>query len=92
MPAKYQAPARSLAAQSGNQVALTLAEMEAIIGAPLPAGARRRQWWRMAQGPVSLRPTVQAAGWRILLGGFWGRTPAVTFVRGAPDDAPAGQG
>ena len=81
MPAKYHALARYLAAQSGERVALTLAELEAIIGAPLPKGARARGWWQTTRAATSLRPTVQAAGWRMVLDGFWGREPLMTFVR-----------
>ena len=63
--------ARYLAAQPGDRVTLTLAEIEAIVGAPLPAGARRRDWWTMHRR-TGLRPAVWAAGWRVLLDGFWG--------------------
>ena len=82
MPAKYDALVRYLRAQPGDRVTLTLPEIEAIIGSPLPAGARQRRWWLLPY-PSShmLRPLVQAAGWRVVLDGFWGRTPAVTFVR-----------
>ena len=81
MCAKYAPLVRYLAAQPGDRVTLTLAEIEAIIGTLLPPAARRRYWWQTTQAPTSLRPLVQAAGWRIVLDGFWGRTPAVTFVR-----------
>ncbi len=91
MPAKYAPLARYLAAQSGDRVTLTLAEIEAIIGASLPAGVRQRQWWVSTPARRTLRPLVQAAGWRMALDGFWGRTPTVTFVRVGAEDGPAGQ-
>ena len=82
MPSKYDALARYLAAQSADRVTLTLAEIEAIIGQPLPAGARQRRWWGVPHAsPFMLRPVIRAAGWRLVLDAFWGRTPAVTFVR-----------
>ena len=90
MPPKYHPLTRYLAAQPGDRVTLTLAEIEAIIGVPLPAGARQRHWWQMRQGAASLGSVVRAAGWRLVLDDFWGRTPAVTFVRGGSSDPPAG--
>ena len=90
MPAKYAPLTRYLTAQSGDRVALTLAEIEAIVGVPLPAGARRRDWWTSTPGRSAVRPAVWAAGWQIVLDGFWGRTPVVTFVRGGSSDPPAG--
>ena len=81
---------RYLAAQSDGRAMLTLAEIEAIIGAPLPAGARRRHWWISTSSRRVVWPVVRAAGWRLVLDGFWGRTPAVTFVRDIADGTPAG--
>ncbi len=90
MPPKYVPLADYLAAQSGDRVTLTLAEIEQILGAPLPPGARRRLWWTGAPGRNVLRPLLQPAGWRIVLDAFWGRTPAVTFVREGAPHRPAG--
>ena len=70
---------------------LTLAAIEAIISAPLPAGARLRRWWQLGLlSPIAPRHLVQAVGWRIVLDSFWGREPVVTFVRDG-SDAPRGQ-
>ena len=91
MPSKYDALVRYLAAQPSDRVHLSLAEIETIIGAPLAAGARRRQWWGSTPGQTRLRPLLQAAGWRIMLDSFWGRSPAVTFVRDRADAASAGR-
>ena len=90
MPPKYAPLARYLAAQPGDRLTLILAELEVIIGRPLPAGARRRHWWTSTPGRSAVRPAVWAAGWQIVLDGFWGRTPVVTFVREG-SDAPRGQ-
>ena len=90
MPAKYAPLACYLAAQPGDRVTLTLAEIEAIIGAPLPPGARRRRWWRLTPGPTGLRPLVQAVGWQLALDGLWGREPAVMFVREGASTARGG--
>ncbi len=42
---KYHALAGYLAAQPGDQVVVTFAQIEALVGAPLPASALRRAWW-----------------------------------------------
>ena len=90
MASKYAPLARYLAAQSGDQVTLTLAAIEAIIGTLLPAGAHRRDWWTSTPSRSAVRLLVRAAGWRLVLDGFWGRTPVVTFVRGG-SGAPSGR-
>ncbi len=90
-PRKYQPLHDYLTAHPGDRVTLTLAEIEAIIGAALPAGARQRTWWQITQGPTGVRSTVHAAGWRIVLDSFWGRNPAVTFVRNGAEGAPPEQ-
>ena len=91
MPSKYDLLVRYLAAQPGDRVTLTLAEVEAIIGGPLPTGARRRDWWHSTPGRSAMGPVVHAAGWRVRLDAFWGRTPVVTFVRDGAGDTPAGR-
>ncbi len=78
MPAKYDPLVRYLAAQSGDRVMLTLTEIEAIIGASLSPGARRRSWWQIVPGLLGVRGLV--------LDGFWGREPVVTFVRDDTSD------
>ena len=90
MPSKYDPLASYLAGQPDERVTLTLAAIEAIIGVPLPAGARRRDWWQITPGRTALRPAILAAGWRIVLDGFWGREPVVTFVRDGAEDGPPG--
>ena len=81
MAEDYQPLANELERQSTSTVTLTLAEIEAIIGVLLPPRARQRGWWVGGQPRVTPRQHVREAGWRIVLDGFWGRTPVVTFVR-----------
>ena len=91
MPVKYGPLVRYLMTQPGDRVTLTLAAIEAIIGMPLPRGARQRDWWQSTPGRTALRPAVHAGGWRIVLDSFWGREPAVTFVREGTAAASAEQ-
>ena len=79
-----------LVAQTGDRLTLPLAEVEAIIGAPLPARARGRQWWVNAHASLQGRAWLEA-GWQARLETVWGRAPVVTFVRAAPEDVPPGQ-
>ena len=79
-PRKYAPLTTYLASLVGAEVTLTLGEIEAIIGAPLPTGARRRSWW--VNAPRYLTAVVWLrAGWRVTPDGLWGRSPSVTFVR-----------
>ena len=89
MPSKYDALVRYLAAQSGDRVVLTLAEIETIIGAPLPSAAWARGWW------VNSRRASQAwvwrdAGWSVASATVRTREPVVTFARDIADGTPAG--
>jgi hypothetical protein len=78
-PPKYLALQRYLEASTELEVTLTFAEVEAIIGTPLPKSAwERPQWWvnRPQQGQARAWLT---AGWRTRPVNRWMRT--VTFVR-----------
>jgi hypothetical protein len=77
-PSKYAPLQRYLVAQSGDQLVLTFAAIEAIIGAPLPATAGLRTWWGNAPNWSHAR-AWQAAGWRVASVNFGLRQ--VTFVR-----------
>jgi hypothetical protein len=56
---KYSALTRHLAELDASRVSLTFAEIEAILGEPLPGSARsHRPWWAN-----SGRGHVQARGW-----------------------------
>jgi len=80
-PAKYQPLADYLAAQAGERVTLTFTEIEAILGAELPATAHLRWWW----GNVRTGPWSRAwlrVGWQVERPAVW--FYQVTFVRQHP--------
>ena len=79
-PRKYDPLTRYLANLAPDEVTLTFAEIEAIVGAPLPASARRASFWTTTPRPLVARPWVRA-GWRVVRTDLRGEMPAVTFVR-----------
>ncbi len=82
-PSKYQPLADALAAQHGDTARFTFAEIEALLGAPLPPMARRtRHWWRNQR---STGPHVRAwldAGWQVAA--VDPAVQTVTFTRQQP--------
>lgn len=81
-PWKYEPLRRYLAEYPGDRVTLTLAELEAIIGAPLPVSARRAGWWANVRGqqPMQMQAWWSAGRW--VAGTMLKATaPSVTFVR-----------
>jgi hypothetical protein len=80
-PRKYVPLTAYLAARPVDEVTLTLAEVEQIIGAPLPVSARQRNYWTNSrQGLFRVRPWL-AAGWRVVRTELHREPPAVTFAR-----------
>src|SRR5215210_2639072 len=81
-PRKYEPLRAYLAGQPADvgEVTLRLAEIEAIVGAPLPATARLGSFW--ANGRLGLRISPQARSWRAA-GWRVARTlpPRITFRR-----------
>ena len=79
-PRKYDPLATYLAALPSAEVTLTLGEIEAIIGAPLPASAWLRTWWAntlaFGQGRAWL-----SVGWRVARASMRTVPPTVTFAR-----------
>lgn len=65
-------------------VTLTLAEIEQVLGHPLPRGAWARGWWQSTQGYGRPRPWV-AAGWRVTQVSMRQAPPTVTFMRVSAD-------
>ena len=70
-----------LAAQGSLAVMLTLAEIEALLGAPLPPAAQEASWWTPA--PARRRARAwHGAGWRVRMMTQSRRTWAIIFERG----------
>jgi hypothetical protein len=81
-PRKYEPLTRYLAALDTDEVTLTFAAIEQLVGAPLPPSAWRSSYWTRApqpQGPQS-RPWSRV-GWRVARIHLRLDRPAVTFVR-----------
>ena len=79
--------ADSLAAQPGDEVALTFTEIEAILKWPLPATAYLRTWWtRVSASQVQARMWRQA-GWEVAGLARQDRAWLVTFRRRPADTA-----
>jgi hypothetical protein len=84
-PRKYEPLTRYLAALRADAVTLPLAEIEAIIAAPLPPTAYRPSFWvNSPQGVFGVRPWLRA-GWRVARTELRREPPAVTFVRHPSD-------
>lgn len=71
---EYDGLADFLGRQTGRQVTCTFPQLEALLGAPLPASAREPWWW--VDTPEMLH--VPAGAW---LGAGW-RVKAVAPARG----------
>jgi hypothetical protein len=67
-------------------VTLTLAEIEQVIGWPLPAAASTQTWWwgKQDRRRPQPRPWV-TAGWQVVRVAMRTVPPAVTFARMALD-------
>ena len=74
-----------LANQAGDEVTLTFAEIESLLGISLPDGAWLRAWWTNAPGAPQARAWLRT-GWRVRWVRRSGTEAAVTFTRAA--DAP----
>jgi hypothetical protein len=78
-PRKYAPLTAYLAARPVDEV--TLAEIEQIIGAPLPKSASQASFWtNRRKGLSEDRPWV-AAGWRVAGVAMRTAAPTVTFAR-----------
>ena len=92
---KYQPLADYLAAQTGNEVTLTFAEIEALVGAPLPQTAMKTAFWvnrRSAWGMPGQARAWAAAGWRVGTVLLSLASPTVTFIRAGVDSTPSPAG
>jgi hypothetical protein len=83
-PSKYAPLTHYLAALPADAVRLTLAEIEAIIGVPLPSWEQQATFWgNSPHGTFAGRPWVRA-GWRVVRTELHAQPPAVTFAKVAP--------
>jgi hypothetical protein len=80
MPQKYAPLAAYLAAQTTDQVTLTLPEFEQVIGDTLPRGAWTPTWWSNHRGLLHARVWLRS-GWEVSECAVGARPPAVTFTR-----------
>jgi hypothetical protein len=81
-PGPYESLRAFLATQPGDELTLTFAEMERLLGAPLPAAAWLRSWWTNAADAPQARAWLKA-GWRVRWVRRQGPQAAVTFSRPA---------
>ena len=64
---KYQPLADYLAAQSADEVRLSLSQIEALLGAPLPPSAYVRSWWWNKGAKQLAAQPWRAVGWEAAL-------------------------
>jgi hypothetical protein len=83
MPSKYAPLAAFLAAQPPETITVTLtcAEIETLIGAPLPRAAGDPTWWgNMADGRAQAQAWL-STGWRTTRVMLGTGIPTITFAR-----------
>ena len=90
-PSRYQPIGDYLAAlpPATTAVTLTFAEIEGLLGAPLPLRAVRAKFWANARRAWYVPPQARAwhrAGWRVA--GFDPVARTVTFARADSTDGP----
>jgi hypothetical protein len=81
-PSTYDPLTRYLAGLAADEVMLTFAEIEQLVGAPLPRSAWRSGYWTRAMRPwgPQNRPWTRA-GWRVVRVHLQFDRPTVTFQR-----------
>ena len=81
-PRKYDPLTAYLAALAADEVTLTFAEIEAIIGTALPPSARTSRFWtNVTAGVHRSAQAWRRAGWRVVRTQMHSKPPAVTFAR-----------
>jgi hypothetical protein len=78
---KYDPLNEQLAAETGDRWSAEFAELEAVIGAPLPNMARTREDWWLGAAETAQSRSWTAAGWRVEAVEL--DLERVVFVRGA---------
>ena len=63
MGTTYRPLVDHLEAQSSSSITCTFAEIEAVLGRPLPRAAYTRTWWRSRTTALGQR--LAAAGWEV---------------------------
>ena len=81
-PEPYEPLRVHLAAHPGEELTLTFAELETLLGAALPDEAWLRTWWSNTPGVPQARAWLRA-GWRVHWVRRRGDEAAVTFTRAA---------
>ena len=90
MPSRYQPLADHLAAQPVAAVVLSLTEIAALLGEPLPPAAQESAWWANAPEAEQARAWL-GVGWRVRMMERHTRRPrvwSIIFERGAVDSIP----
>ena len=81
MPLWFDGLLEHLTDQSADCVALTVSDIERLVGQPLPRSAYQRQYWRFPGVNGWQRRRLAAIGWRV--SGFDRLTGTVSFARTA---------
>ena len=88
---KYGPLRRYLAEETRDRVTLTLAEVSAIVGVPLPNRARMATFWSNSAGADGPAWAWRSVGWRVAERRYQHPTWVITFERGGTAAATPGQ-
>ena len=70
-----------LAQQPTAAVTLTFADIEVLLGKPLPRSAATWNWWRLRGRRIGLFQLVTARGWQVGTTHLYRIPPSITFVK-----------
>ena len=73
--------AEYLAQHATAAVSLTFADIEALLGKPLPRSAATWNWWRLRGRRIGLFQLVTARGWQVGTTHLYRIPPSITFVK-----------
>ena len=90
MPGKYAPLTAYLAGQPGDQVELSLSEVEAIIGASLPRHAWQSTFWGNQPRWNGAARSWRSVGWRVVKRTYRPPGWVITFVRDGASRAREG--
>ena len=80
----YQPLAEYLEHQPGPRVTLTLADIETLLGRPLPSSARTKTWWVARGQRTGYRRLLTPLGWTVGVVQVRRDPLTVTFVKTTP--------